>query len=129
MIAHTASASASAPAAAPLYRLQQAIFHGVAAADGARVVFASLTDGRCALLLDDRLVAAWGNDDYGIKVGVGEYLEMTGATPQCTAARARLWLRSRMKSQMKQRRRPGVTGPVTQGRLRSSRLLKDGFQC
>ena len=81
--------AASAPAAAPLYRVQQAIFQGVAAADGARVVFASLTDGRCALLINDRLVAAWGNDAYGIEVAVCEYLEMTGVTSRPTAERVR----------------------------------------
>ena len=81
--------AASALAAAPLYRVQQAIFQGVAAADGARVVFASLTDGRCALLIDDRLAAAWGNDVYGIEVGVCEYLDVTGVTAQQIAARQR----------------------------------------
>ena len=72
--------SATTAACAPAYRIEQAIFHGVAAADGARVVFASLTDGRCALLVNDRMVASWGNDVYGIEVAVCEYLEMTGAT-------------------------------------------------
>ena len=81
--------AASAPAAAPLYRVQQAIFQGVAAADGARVVFASLTDGRCALLINGRLAAAWGNDVYGIEVAVSEYLDVTGVTAQHVAARQR----------------------------------------
>ena len=87
LIAPAASPPVSTPA--PTFRVQQAIFHGVAAADGARVVFASLTDGRCALLLDDRLVAAWGNDVYGIDLAVREYLEMTGvAAGRAAAARA-----------------------------------------
>jgi hypothetical protein len=81
--------SATTAARAPTYRIKQALFHGVAAADGARVVFASLTDGRCALLVNDRLVASWGNDVYGIEVAVCEYLEMTGARPQPIAARVR----------------------------------------
>jgi hypothetical protein len=84
----------SAPAAAPLYRVQQAIFQGVAA-DGARVIFASLTDGRCALLIDDRLAAAWGSDVYGIEVGVCEYLDVTGVTAQHIAARQRALLSPR----------------------------------
>ena len=54
--------TAPASTAPPTHRVRQAIFQSVAATTGARVVFASLTDGRCALLLDDRLVAAWGND-------------------------------------------------------------------
>ena len=93
--------AASALAAAPLYRVQQAIFQGVAAADGARVVFASLTDGRCALLIDDRLAAAWGNDVYGIEVAVDEYLDVTGVTAQQIAARhkARLSPRPRRRGQ------------------------------
>ena len=95
--------SATSAACAPTYRVQQAIFHGVAAADGARVVFASLTDGRCALLRNDRLIAAWGNDVYGINVGVREYLEMTGATPLRTSARPRPRPRSRLQIQMNER--------------------------
>ena len=93
--------AASALAAAPLYRVQQAIFQVVAAADGARVVFASLTDGRCALLIDDRLAAAWGNDVYGIEVAVDEYLDVTGVTAQQIAARqqARLSPRPRRRGQ------------------------------
>jgi hypothetical protein len=105
LIAPAASAPASTPA--PTFRVQQAIFHGVAAADGARVVFASLTDGRCALLLDDRLVAAWGNDVYGIDVAVCEYLEMTGVAAERSAAaraaradsRARARARTRTRKQ------------------------------
>jgi len=99
MIAHVAPAL---KVSAPPYRIQQPIFHGRAAAHGARVVFASLTDGRCALLVNDRLVAAWGNDAYGIEVGVYEYLEMTGVTAQRIAARdterARARTRSRSRS-------------------------------
>ena len=99
MIAHAAPAL---KVPAPPYRIQQPIFHGLAAADGARVVFASLSDGRCALLINDRLTAAWGNDAYGIEVGVCEYLEMTGVTAQRIAAResdrARIRVRSRSRN-------------------------------
>src|SRR5688500_9298740 len=95
--------SATTAACAPTYRIEQAIFHGVASADGARVVFASLTDGRCALLVNDRLVASWGNDVYGIEVAVCEYLEMTGATPQRTIARTRPHPRARLQAQMNAR--------------------------
>jgi hypothetical protein len=101
LIAPAASPPVSTPA--PTFRVQQAIFHGVAAADGARVVFASLTDGRCALLLDDRLVAAWGNDVYGIDVAVCAYLEMTGVSPRPTAARRRALPRSRLQAQVSER--------------------------
>jgi hypothetical protein len=104
--------SATTAACAPAYRIEQAIFHGVAAADGARVVFASLTDGRCALLVNDRLVASWGNDVYGIEVAVCEYLEMTGATPQPIAARVRPRprppTRSRLQAQMNEQQRSAV---------------------
>ena len=105
--------AASAPAAAPLYRVQQAIFRGVAAADGARVVFASLTDGRCALLINDRLAAAWGNDVYGIEVAVCEYLDVTGVTAQHIAARqrARLSPRPRRRGQPSLRARAPMNEP------------------
>jgi len=89
LIAPAAPAPAPTSTPAPTFRVQQAIFRGVAAAAGAPVIFASLTDGRCALLLDDRLVAAWGNDVYGIDLAVREYLEMTGvAAGRAAAARA-----------------------------------------
>ena len=62
------------------FRVQQAIFTGAAAADGAHLTFASLSDGRCALLRDGALVAAWGSDVYGVDVGVRRFLvETAGA--------------------------------------------------
>ena len=106
MIAHEAPAL---EAPAPRYRVQQPIFHGVAAADGACVVFASLYDGRCALLVNDRLVAAWGNDAYGIEVGVCEYLEITGVTAQRIAARESERARTRARSRSRNfRQKDGV---------------------
>jgi hypothetical protein len=70
-------------------RVRQAIFSGTAAADGARVTFVSLFDGRCALLRDGKLIAAWGSDVYGVDVGVREFLEVTEGEQPVAAAIAR----------------------------------------
>ena len=76
----------ASPTPAGRFRIRQAIFNGTAADNGARVEFVSLVDGRCALLRDDKIVAAWGSDAYGIDVGVRHFLEvMEGVKPSARA--------------------------------------------
>ena len=71
------------------FHVRQAIFSGTAAADGARVTFASLADGRCGLLREGALIAAWGSDVYGVDVGVREFLVTTAGERAGAALPAR----------------------------------------
>jgi hypothetical protein len=61
--------------------VKEAIFTGTAFDGGAKVAFVSLTDGRCALIRDGLLVAAWATDAYGIDDGARQYLQLIQHPP------------------------------------------------
>jgi hypothetical protein len=69
---------------APRFRIRQLIFHA-SSAEGVNFAFASLRDGRCAIVQGDQLVDAWDDHPRGVHAAVDRFMELTEKPPKRVA--------------------------------------------